>query len=340
MEQIIKIDISKIKINPLQPRKEFNKAKLIELSKSIKKRGLINPIQVKKDKNGYILVCGERRLKAHKLAKLKKINAIVKKYNSQEEEQIESLIENVHRSDLNFIEKENFIDLLWKTGKYKTYQELAKALGYDDSYISQIMIGKKLREKTKSSKIISTRVLNDVNILKDINDVKTILQKVEKKEIDKSKVREFSRVVKNSPIDVKQALFSNKISLNQATKLKEVSDKGLRDKMISAHNEIKKIDRDLDKCLKYKTKEKIDDNKIIQINKHISNFRHNTLEVQKQMNVILNDLISCVKNIDLMDDKQTKQFKHFQELFEMNLSNSLEMSNNIKKKFLNTNVYI
>lgn len=338
---MIEIDINKIKPNPLQPRKEFDKVKLIELSKSIKETGLINPIQVKKkSKNEYELVCGERRLRAHKLIKLKKIKAIVKKYNSKEDEQIESLIENMQRNDLNFIEKENFIDLLWKTGKYETYQKLAKAIGYDDSYITQILIGKRLREKAKVSKIISTRVLNDVNIVKDINDVKSILRKVEKKEIDKSKVREFSRVIKNSPIDVKQALFSNKISLNQAKKLKAITNKDLRDKMISTHNEIKKIDKDLEKYLKPKTEEKVNENKVIQINQKILNFRNDTLEIQKQIKSVLNDLIICVKNIDLMDDKQTKQFKYFQELFEMNLSNSLEISNNIKNKFLNTNVYI
>jgi len=79
MEQITEIDLKKISPNPLQPRKEFDKNKIKELAESIKAIGLINPIQVKKVSNSddkddkYEIVCGERRFKAHKFLKLKKI---------------------------------------------------------------------------------------------------------------------------------------------------------------------------------------------------------------------------------------------------------------------------
>ena len=147
MEQIKEIDISKISLNKDNPRKEFDEDKLKELSNSINEIGLINPIQVKKNQNGYELICGERRLKAHKLANKKTIKAIVKNYNSKSDEMVESLIENLHRTDLTSIEKENFITELWESGKYKTPTALAKIIGLSPSQTSIILNVKSVAEK-------------------------------------------------------------------------------------------------------------------------------------------------------------------------------------------------
>ena len=74
---VTSLPISKIKTNPHQPRKIFDKKSLEELAASIKEKGVITPITVKVDSNGYILIAGERRLRASKLIKKKQIPAYI-----------------------------------------------------------------------------------------------------------------------------------------------------------------------------------------------------------------------------------------------------------------------
>lgn len=103
---IREIDISLIKPNPAQPRKVFDETKLNELSKSIVKHGLIQAITVIKDdedENGYILIAGERRLRASKLAGLETIRANILSLEEMQMREV-ALIENIQREDLNIIE--------------------------------------------------------------------------------------------------------------------------------------------------------------------------------------------------------------------------------------------
>lgn len=101
---VLKIDVSKIKANPNQPRKIFDEEKLNDLSESIKEHGLLQPIVVVENGNdGYTLVAGERRLRAHKLAKFDKIKAIIIDADELKLREL-ALIENIQRDDLNIIE--------------------------------------------------------------------------------------------------------------------------------------------------------------------------------------------------------------------------------------------
>jgi len=100
----IKLDISLIKANPNQPRKIFDEDKLKELSDSILAHGLLQPVTViENDDNSYTLIAGERRLRAHKLADLTEINAIIVDVDEQKLREL-ALIENIQRDDLNVIE--------------------------------------------------------------------------------------------------------------------------------------------------------------------------------------------------------------------------------------------
>jgi ParB family transcriptional regulator, chromosome partitioning protein len=99
------IDIDKIKSNPYQPREEFDDSSLKDLSESIKQKGVIQAITVNKAQNGeYILIAGERRVRASKLVGLTKIPAYFIDANSKEDLLEISLIENIQRKDLNAIE--------------------------------------------------------------------------------------------------------------------------------------------------------------------------------------------------------------------------------------------
>ncbi|MBN2870696.1 MAG: ParB/RepB/Spo0J family partition protein [Campylobacterales bacterium] len=97
------ISLAKIRPNPYQPRKHFDPESLAELSESIKTHGLLQPIVVKEDMDGYVLIAGERRLRASKLAKTKTIKAIVVSVSDEQMRQ-HALIENIQRDELNPID--------------------------------------------------------------------------------------------------------------------------------------------------------------------------------------------------------------------------------------------
>lgn len=104
---LIYIKINSIDPNPYQPRANISLASIVELSNSIKTQGLILPITVTKSKtkdNRYVLVAGERRLKASKMAGMKEIPALLTDVDELGLAEI-SLIENVHRKDLNPMEE-------------------------------------------------------------------------------------------------------------------------------------------------------------------------------------------------------------------------------------------
>ncbi|MDD5717826.1 MAG: ParB/RepB/Spo0J family partition protein [Sulfuricurvum sp.] len=97
------IALAKIRPNPYQPRKHFDSESLAELADSIKTHGLLQPVVVKEDLDGYILIAGERRLRASKLAKNKTIKAIVVSVSDEQMRQ-QALIENIQRDELNAID--------------------------------------------------------------------------------------------------------------------------------------------------------------------------------------------------------------------------------------------
>ena len=331
MEQIEEIEISKIKTNPNQPRKEFEKESLKDLSDSIKSIGLINPIQVKKVDGGYELICGERRLKAHKLADKKTIRAIVKEYNSKGDEMIESIVENLHRVDLSSIERENFINKLWLTGKYKSMAELGRAIGLRGENIRKNIAVKSLREEIPfETKDITTRNFEDILYVKDMADKQNIIKKVQRDEILTKDLREISKMINNSPSDVKQAFYSNKISRNQADRISKIEDEKTRSRIIEAHKNIKNIDKGIENNFeKIKVRTKRNEVKIKEL---LNDFRKSTLENQRYTQRTIRSLIKIIPLVNLMDADQLKSLENFQNLFENTLSNAVQLSENLREK--------
>ena len=117
---IIEIDVDKIEPNPYQPRSNFDKEALRELSDSIARHGLIQPIIVIQKDDSYVLIAGERRLRATKLLGERKIKAVVADIKSQNLREL-ALIENIQREDLNPIElAKSYKELI---GEYRITQE-------------------------------------------------------------------------------------------------------------------------------------------------------------------------------------------------------------------------
>lgn len=103
-EYVAELPIDEITRNPHQPRKTWDEEKLTELAESIKANGLVQPIVVRSVGQGYQLIAGERRLRASKLAEKQSVTAIVR--DASEEQMLEwALIENIHRADLNPLER-------------------------------------------------------------------------------------------------------------------------------------------------------------------------------------------------------------------------------------------
>jgi len=102
------IDVETITPNPFQPRKHFDEQALKELSESIAEHGLLQPIVVIEKEDGYLLIAGERRLRAHKLAKLETVKAIIADADIDDIKLRElALLENIQRENLNAIELAN-----------------------------------------------------------------------------------------------------------------------------------------------------------------------------------------------------------------------------------------
>lgn len=136
-ERIHFIDISLIEPNREQPRKDFDEDTLGELVKSVQRHGVIQPIIVRRRKDGYEIVAGERRWRAARKAGLNEIPALIKELNLAEVTQI-ALIENIQRENLNAIEEAMAYKNL--SERYKlTQEEISQAVGKSRSYISNIM---------------------------------------------------------------------------------------------------------------------------------------------------------------------------------------------------------
>ncbi|WP_051533342.1 ParB/RepB/Spo0J family partition protein [Anaerovibrio sp. RM50] len=142
------IDISKIKVNPNQPRTEFDQDALNALQDSIKEYGVIQPIIVRKTAKGYELIAGERRLRASKLAGKKTIPAIIKEYNDAQMTEI-ALIENIQRENLNPVEEAHaYQHLLSDYGL--TQDMLSKKVGRSRSHIANFLRLLKLSDKIQT----------------------------------------------------------------------------------------------------------------------------------------------------------------------------------------------
>ena len=141
--------IEEIAPSRYQPRKGFNEKKLTELAESIKEKGIIEPLIVRKTDGGYELIVGERRWRAAQSAGIKEVPVIVRDVTTREALEL-ALVENLQREDLNPLEEAEAYKRLMEEFQY-TQEELAKRIGKDRTTVANAVRLLKLPQEIKAS---------------------------------------------------------------------------------------------------------------------------------------------------------------------------------------------
>ena len=193
-EEVVDINLDHIQPNPFQPRRHFDEQSLNELAESIRSNGVLQPVIVKKVSNGYMLVTGERRCRASKLAGFTTVPAIIRDYNNQYLAEL-ALLENIQREDLTIVEEAEAYQNAIKSMNL-THLELANKIGKSRSYVSNALGILNLPEEV-------IKEINDGNItmgharslskLKDVTRIKKISKMIIE---EKLTVRDIESLVK------------------------------------------------------------------------------------------------------------------------------------------------
>lgn len=238
---ISSISINKIEPNINQPRSRFDEEKIQELSASIKKQGVLQPILVRKTGQGqFQIIAGERRWRASINAGMNTIPAIVREYSDAEALAI-ALIENLQREDLNIIEQAKALDQLKNELKINQ-EELADSIGKSRSRMANTLrllnLPEEIRDRTLNNQISAGHArallgLKDKDLMLDVAD------KIVSKKLSVRQTEDLIKSVNNPRIKVAgtsqdetvladkvQTLVKEKINTEIKVRLKGNSEKG------------------------------------------------------------------------------------------------------------------
>ena len=193
---IEKIPLKDIFPNPSQPRRNFNEDALLELSQSIKEKGVITPITVRKVDSGYEIIAGERRWRAAKHSRKRSIPAYVMNPKSDAEILEMALIENIQREDLNPLEESEAYSVL--SSKFNmSHSAIASAVGKKRTTISNSLRLLKLPidiKKSLRNNQISAGHARAILQSKSISEMTKLWEKILKQDLS---VRSAEALVKN-----------------------------------------------------------------------------------------------------------------------------------------------
>lgn len=194
------IAVELIHPNPYQPRIHFDEVKIEELAQSIREHGVFTPILIRKAVSGYQLIAGERRLRAAKVADLKKIPAIVLEFTEAEMMEI-SLIENIQREDLNVIEEAKAYDNIL-TRMNMTQETLAKKVGKSRVHITNTLRMLQLPKSVQDlvlNKVLTMGQVKPLITLEDPLKIKTIADRIVKDGLSAREVEKLIKDKKSNP---------------------------------------------------------------------------------------------------------------------------------------------
>ena len=225
-EEIIEINLDELRPNPYQPRKIFDEKALDDLASSIKEHGVIQPIIAKKSIKGYEIIAGERRVRASKMAGLKKIPAIIRPFSDQQMMEI-GLLENLQRENLSAIEEATAYKNMCEQLNL-TQEELSKKVGKSRSHITNILGLLRLPEEVQDLVNENRITMGHARVLSKLDDDNQIKEIAKKIVDEKLVVRDVEKMTEDDE-------FSKKIKI--ARRAKEVNkdykyvEELLRDKL-------------------------------------------------------------------------------------------------------------
>ncbi|MFA7561298.1 MAG: ParB/RepB/Spo0J family partition protein [Candidatus Izemoplasmatales bacterium] len=239
-EEVIDVTLDEISPNPFQPRRHFDEKALNELADSIRMNGVLQPVILKKVANGYLLVAGERRCKASKIAGFKTVPAIVRDYNNQYLAEL-ALLENIQREDLSIVEEAEAYQNAIKSLNL-THLELARKIGKSRSYVSNAL------------GILSL----PADVIDEINQGNISMGHAR----SLSKLKDVNRIKKISSMIIAEHLTVRDI---EAMVKKEKKKKEIKRKVINPnlHSELTELKDKLNNGLKLKEPVKINSNRIV-----------------------------------------------------------------------------
>ena len=235
------VKISKIEPNKEQPRRNFDEDALIELSESIKQHGVLQPIIVQDRKDYYEIIAGERRWRAAKIAGLKEVPVIVKKFTDQEILEI-SLIENIQRENLNPIEEAIAYKRLLEEFHLKQ-DEVAERVSKSRTAVTNSMRLLKLDERVQQMVIDEKLSTGHARALLGIEDLELQYQTANKVFDESLSVREVEKLVKvmNAPKkEVKKPEINQAVYDDMSERLKQLM--GTKVQILPKNNDKGKIE--------------------------------------------------------------------------------------------------
>ena len=209
-----KISISSIIPNKFQPRKNFEKQSLEDLTNSIRERGIIQPLVVRKSEdldNKYELIAGERRWQAAQNAGLHEVPVIILNIDNLKSLEF-AIVENVQRKDLNPIEEAEGYKRLIEEFNYDQ-EKVAKFIGKSRAHISNC-----LRLLTLPKKVIQNIVEDKITqghakILVGLENAELLVDKIIKKKLSVRQAETLARLTKNKPLKIKSSKDANIIDM-------------------------------------------------------------------------------------------------------------------------------
>jgi ParB family chromosome partitioning protein len=256
---ILEVKINEVEPNREQPRKVFDQEKLQTLAESIKEHGVVQPIIVKKGETGYVIVAGERRWRASKIAGLKTVPVIVKGMSSKEMMEI-ALIENLQREDLNPIEEAEAYQKL--IDEYEmTQEEVSKVVGKSRAAVANsvrlLNLSDEIKEMISDGRLTSGHArtiisLTDKERQKILADL-IVDKKLNVRDAEKLAAREEKKGIVKKPVsknNIEVSDIEEKLRSTYGTKINLVRGRN-KGKIIFEYYSNDEFDRIVDMLINY-----------------------------------------------------------------------------------------
>ncbi|HUS50386.1 MAG TPA: ParB/RepB/Spo0J family partition protein [Candidatus Paceibacterota bacterium] len=328
------IQVSKI-TKPLTER-EHDKEKLQELAESILSNGLLqNPILNK----NFRCISGWGRVEAHKLANIKTIEVKINEDINDGGELIVSLIENIHREDLNPIDKAKCLKKV-KDLEHLTNKEVGNKVGLSEVRIQHLLAILNLEDEIKkvclrTNELTDTTTLTDISRIENKEDRIKVLEKLKEGKV----VRQLARIIVKSPIEVKEALLKDEITTEQAERIVKLKTQKEREQAIREHKTISVAEKIIETKIADETPKKISakfkreqEKKLVQVGNWIESFRGSVTDSYSQLEKTIKLLMVCLKFLPYMDNNNKEKLESQLNRFESVLERAEQITTQIKDK--------